>query len=67
MKINILHRFKKFPFVVCATDGLLYQLENCPRKRTIPFKKLTYNEKRDAYRINSQWVTRKQLQKLKII
>jgi len=66
MKINILYNFKIYENIVCSTDGMLYQLEHCPNKRTKVFRKVTYNEKRDAYYINGQLVTRKRLQKLKI-
>jgi DNA repair ATPase RecN len=44
---------------------MLYQLEHCPGKRTKVFRKLTYNEKRNAYYINGGLVTRKRLEKLK--
>lgn len=59
-------RFKIYDFIVCLSDGFLYQLEHCPRKRTKTFRKLRYNEKRDSYYINGQLVTRKRLQSLKI-
>jgi hypothetical protein len=63
---KIVIRFKVYPNIVCLNDGLLYQLEHCPVKRTKVFRKLTYNEKRNAYYINSQLVTRKRLNLLKI-
>jgi len=62
---QIQFRFKLYNNIVCFHDGLLYQLEHCPRKRTKIFRKLTYNEKRNAYYINGQLVTRKRLEKLK--
>jgi len=57
--------FKLYPNIVCLRNGLLYQLEHCPKKRTKVFRKLTYNEKRNAYYINGGLVTRKRLEKLK--
>lgn len=63
---EIQFRFKIYDNIVCLHYGLLYQLEHCPRKRTKVFRKLTYNEKRKAYYINGQLVTRKRLEKLLI-
>jgi DNA repair ATPase RecN len=63
---KIVIRFKVYHNIVCLNDGLLYQLEHCPSKRTKVFRKLTYNEKRNAYYINNQLVTRKRLNLLKI-
>jgi len=63
---QIQFRFKIYDKIVCLNDGFLYQLAHCPRKRTKTFRKLTYNEKRKAYYINGQLVTRKRLEKLKI-
>ena len=63
---KIQFRFKIYENIVCLNDGLLYQLEHCPRKRTKTFRKLTYNEKRKAYYINGQLVTKNRLIKLKI-
>lgn len=63
---EIQYHFKQYPYIVCLHDGLLYQLEHCPKKRTKTFRKLTYNEKRKSYYINGQLVTRKRLEKLKI-
>lgn len=63
---KITARFKIYDKIVCLNDGLLYQLENCPNKRTKVFRKLSYHEKRDSYYINGQLVTRKRLTKLKI-
>ena len=56
---KITTRFKIYENIVCLNDGFLYQLEHCPRKRTKTFRKLTYNEKRKAYYINGQLVTKK--------
>jgi hypothetical protein len=66
LQIKILYRFKIFQHIVCDTKGMLYQLEHCSKKRTKQLRKLTYNNNRDAYRINSVWVTRKRLENLKI-
>ena len=63
---KIVMRFKIYDNIVCLNDGLLYQLSNCPNKRTKVFRKLTYNEKRNAYYINGQLVSRKRLNLLKI-
>jgi len=58
---QIRFRFKIYKNIVCLNDGLLYQLAHCPKKRTKVFRKLTYNEKRKAYYINGQLVTKKKL------
>jgi hypothetical protein len=58
--------FKIYDKIVCLNDGLLYQLAHCPKKKTKPFRKLTYNHKRKAYYINGQLVSKKRLEKLKI-
>jgi len=63
---KILIKFKIYENIVCLNDGLLYQSEHCPNKRTKVFRKLTYNEKRKAYYINGQLITRKRLNKLKL-
>ena len=64
---KITTRFKIYENIVCLNDGFLYQLEHCPRKRTKTFRKLTYNEKRKAYYINGQLVSKKRLQMLKML
>lgn len=66
LQIPVLYKFKIFEHIVCDTKGILYQLQHCNSKRTRTLRKLTYNKNRDAYRINSVWVTRKRLEKLKI-
>ena len=63
---KIIIRFKIYNNIICLNDGLLYQLEHCPKKRTKVFRKLTYNAKRKSYYINGQLVTKKRLIKLKI-
>lgn len=66
IKNKIVIRFKIYENIVCLNDGLLYQLEHCPNKITKVFRKLTYNEKRNAYYINGGLVTRKRLNNLAI-
>lgn len=56
--------FKLYPYIVMLQDGVLYQLEHCPRKRTKVFRKLTFNAERKGYYINGGLVTEKRLQKL---
>ena len=63
---KVIMRFKIYDKIVCLNDGLLYQLEHCPSKRTKVFRKLTYNEKRNSYYINGGLVTRKRLNNLAI-
>jgi DNA repair ATPase RecN len=63
---KVFMRFKIYENIVCLNDGLLYQLQHCPSKRTKVFRKLTYNEKRNAYYINGQLVTRKRLENLAV-
>ena len=63
---QIQFKFKIYENIVCLNDGLLYQLEHCPSKRTKVFRKLTYNEKRNAYYINGVLVTKKRLNRLSI-
>ena len=63
---HIKAKFKIYENIALFHDGFLYQLAHCPRKRTKVFRKLTYNEKRKAYYINGQLVTKKRLIKLKI-
>jgi formylmethanofuran dehydrogenase subunit E-like metal-binding protein len=63
---KIIIRFKIYENIVCLNDGMLYQLQHTPKKRTKVFRKLTYNEKRNAYYINGILVTRKRLNNLKI-
>ena len=62
---NIVTRFKIYDNIVCLNNGLLYQLQH-GKKRTKVFRKLTYNEKRNAYYINGGLVTRKRLNNLAI-
>ena len=63
--MNVKYRFNLYPNIICDDNKTLYQLEHFCNKRTHPFKKLTYNKKRKAFRIKSQWVSRNRLLKLK--
>lgn len=62
----IKYRFKLYPNIVCDDNKQLWQLEHFYNKRTYPKKKLIYNSKRKAFRIKSQWVSRKRLLKFMI-
>ena len=62
----IKYRFKLYPNIVCDDNKTLWQLEHFKNKRTFPEKKLIYNSDRKAFRISSQWVSRKRLLGLKI-
>ena len=62
--MRVVFRFKIYENIVLNEDKELYQLEHFKSKYTYPFKKLTYNEDRKAYRIYSQWVSLKRLNKL---
>lgn len=63
---QIKYRFRNLDYIVCLKDGFLYQLAHCPKKRTKVFRKLKYNQNRQAYYINGVLVTKKRLQQLKI-
>lgn len=62
--MNFIYTFKFYENIVVNDNKELYQLEHFKNKRTFPFKKLTYNKDRKAYRIYSQWVSKKRLYKL---
>jgi len=62
---KITARFKIYENIVCLNDGMLYQLSHCPAKRIKIFRKLRYNEKRKAYYINGQLVTKNRLTTLR--
>lgn len=64
--INVFCSFKIYNHVICDDKKQLWQLETCPRKRTIPLRKLTFNNNRKAYRINGNWVSKDRLLKLRI-
>lgn len=59
-------RFKVYDYIVCDDNRKLYQLKHFKNKRTFPFKELTYNTNRKAYRIYGQWVSKNRLLKLMI-
>lgn len=60
-KIQIKGRFKFYPYLVCGIDRKIYQLTHFKSKRTCYFKEIKYNEKRNGYRIDSQWVSKNRL------
>lgn len=62
--MNVFFRFRFYDNIVLTDKKELYQLEHFKGKYTHPFKKLTYNKDRKAYRIYSQWVSIKRLNKL---
>lgn len=59
-------RFKIYENVICNDKKELWQLSHSKQKRTCALKKLTYNDKRKAYRINSQWISKVRLYKFMI-
>ena len=60
-------RFKIYDYVVCGENKKLYQLSHFKNKRTFPFKELTYNSKRKAYRVYGQWVSKNRLYMLIVL
>lgn len=66
LSIIVKARFKIYEHIICNDKKELWQLEFCKNNRTRYLRKLTYNDKRKAYRINSQWVSKKRLYKLMI-
>lgn len=62
--MNVIFRFKMYKNIVLNDQKELFQLSYFKGKYTHPFKKLVYNDERKAYRIHSQWVTTKRLNKL---
>ena len=66
-QIEIKYKFKLYENIVCDDKNILYQLQhfNKASKRTFSLRKLTFNEKRNAYRIKGSWVKKETLQKLK--
>jgi hypothetical protein len=62
--MKFIYTFKFYENIVVDEQKELYQLEHFKNKRTFPFKKLTYNKDRKAYRIYSQWVSKKTLYRL---
>lgn len=66
LSIIVKARFKIYEHIICNDKKELWQLEFCKNNRTRYLRKLTYNDKRKAYRINSQWVSKKRLYKFMI-
>ena len=62
--MRVIFRFKIYENIVLNEDKELYQLEHFKSKYTYPFKKLIYNKNRKAYRVYSQWVSLKRLNRL---
>ena len=62
--MRVVFRFKIYENIVLNEDKELYQLEHFKSKYTYPFKKLIYNKNRKAYRVYSQWVSLKRLNRL---
>ena len=67
LAIVVKARFKIYEHIICNDKRELLQLEFCKNNRTRYLHQLTYNDKRKAYRINSQWVSKKRLHKLMIL
>lgn len=65
LSINVICRFKLFPQIVCDDNKTLWKLEEKTSKRNKPFRKLTYNESKKAYRINGLWITKSRLLNLR--
>jgi len=63
LQIHIKARFKFYPYIVCNDKKELYQLPHFKNKRVYPFKKLSYNKKRNSYGIYSQNVSKNRLTK----
>lgn len=61
--MRFIYKFKIYENFAVNDNKELYQLEHFKNKRVYPFRKLTYNKDRKAYRIYSQWVSKKRLYK----
>ena len=59
LEINVICRFRLFPQIVCDDNKSLWKLEEKTGRRNKPFRKLTFNSDKQAYRINRVWVTKK--------
>lgn len=59
--IKIKARFKFYPNIVVNDKRELVQLPHCKRKRTLPFRVIKYNKKRNGYQINGVWVSRNRM------
>ena len=66
-EIEIKYKFKLYENIVCDEINILYQLQhfNKASKRTFSLRKITFNEKRNAYRIKGVWVKKETLHRLK--
>jgi len=64
MIINILYRFKIYENLAVDDNKNIWELPNCPKKRTHNLRKLTYYKERDAYRFRNQYLSRKRLSRL---
>ena len=64
--INVVCTFKIYNYIVCDNNKTLWQIEHRYKKRVLPTRKLTYNSERNAYRINSLWVAKSRLLKLRV-
>ena len=53
--------FKFYPYLVCGVDRKIYQLTHFKRRRTVYFREVKYNEKRNGYQINGSWVSKNRL------
>lgn len=66
--IQVKFVFKGLPFIVCDVFGKIYELPNCPDKRTHNFKEIKpyINNICIGYRINSKYYSKKKLNSLAI-
>lgn len=64
--INVKARFKIYQYIICDDKRQIWQLSHFKNKRTYDLKIIKYNEKRNGYRINSNWVQRNRLINLMI-
>jgi len=64
MKINILYRFKLYNHLVVDDQKNIWELPNCPKKRTHNLRKLSYYKPRKAYRYNNGYLKKETLYKL---
>lgn len=64
--INVVCEFEFYPYIIYDDNKTLWQLEHFKNRKLRPLKQLTFNPQRNAYRINSLWVSRNRLLKLKI-
>lgn len=62
--LDIKHRFRRYPYLVCGVNRKLYQLTHFKKRRTCYFKEIPYNKDRKGYRINSVWVAFSTLESL---